>query len=555
MNLKAEIKKFFKGDVLDDSATLALYSRDASLFYITPKVVVFPKNPADIEGLVSFVNQNKSASPELSLTARSAGTDMSGGPLNESIIVEFNKYFSQIKEIAAPSEALAKEGMGFAVVQPGVYYRDFEAEALKKGLILPSFPASRGICALGGMLANNSGGEKSLNYGKTKDYVESLKVVLSDGKEHTFQKISKDELQEKIAQPGFEGEIYKRVYEILDGNFDEIQKAKPQVSKNSAGYNIFEIWDKNYFDLTKLFVGSQGTLGIITEARLKLVPVKKYAKILVIFLNDLNLIPKVVNEILPHKPESIETFDDNTFKLAIKFLPELLKKMKGGLITLGMKFLPELWMTLTGGVPKIVLLPEFAGDDEEELERRIRGVYEELKPLGLKMRVTENAFEADKYRIMRRESFNLLRQKVKNKQTAPFIDDFIVKPEKLPEFFPELYKILDQYPSLVYTIAGHAGDGNFHIIPLMNLADPKQREIIPRLADQVFDLVIKYGGSITAEHNDGLIRSHYLEKMFGPDIIRIFEEIKDIFDPQNIFNPGKKVRANLKYALEHIRAK
>ncbi|OGD33464.1 hypothetical protein A2833_02020 [Candidatus Azambacteria bacterium RIFCSPHIGHO2_01_FULL_44_55] len=545
MDLKVEIKKFFKGDVLDDPATLALYSRDASLFYITPKVVVFPKDPADIEGLVSFVNQNKSANSDLSLTARSAGTDMSGGPLNESIIVEFNKYFNHIREV----------GEGYAVTEPGVFYRDFEAETLKKGLILPSFPASRGICALGGMLANNSGGEKSLNYGKTKDYVESSKVVLSDGKEHTFRKINKAELDQKMAQNDFEGDVYRKVFKLVDENFDEIQKAKPQVSKNSAGYNIFDVWDKQNFDLTKLFIGSQGTLGIITEARLKLIPVKKYAKILVIFLNDLNLIPKVVNEILPYKPESIETFDDNTFKLAIKFLPELLKKMQGGLITLGMKFLPEVWMTLTGGVPKIVLLPEFAEDDEEELERRIREVYEKLKPLGLKMRVTKNAFEADKYRIMRRESFNFLRQKVKDKQTAPFIDDFIVKPEKLPEFFPELYKILDQYPSLVYTIAGHAGDGNFHIIPLMNLTDPKQREIIPRLADQVFDLVIKYGGSITAEHNDGLIRSPYLEKMFGQSIIRIFEEIKDIFDSQNIFNPGKKVHADLQYALKHIRAK
>ena len=545
MDLKVEIKKFFKGDVLDDPATLALYSRDASLFYITPKVVVFPKDPADIEGLVSFVNQNKSANSDLSLTARSAGTDMSGGPLNESIIVEFNKYFNHIREV----------GEGYAVTEPGVFYRDFEAETLKKGLILPSFPASRGICALGGMLANNSGGEKSLNYGKTKDYVESSKVVLSDGKEHTFRKINKAELDQKMAQNDFEGDVYRKVFKLVDENFDEIQKAKPQVSKNSAGYNIFDVWDKQNFDLTKLFIGSQGALGIITEARLKLIPVKKYAKILVIFLNDLNLIPKVVNEILPYKPESIETFDDNTFKLAIKFLPELLKKMQGGLITLGMKFLPEVWMTLTGGVPKIVLLPEFAEDDEEELERRIREVYEKLKPLGLKMRVTKNAFEADKYRIMRRESFNFLRQKVKDKQTAPFIDDFIVKPEKLPEFFPELYKILDQYPSLVYTIAGHAGDGNFHIIPLMNLTDPKQREIIPRLADQVFDLVIKYGGSITAEHNDGLIRSPYLEKMFGQSIIRIFEEIKDIFDSQNIFNPGKKVHADLQYALKHIRAK
>ena len=176
----------------------------------------------------------------------------------------------------------------------------------------------------------------------------------------------------------------------------------------------------------------------------------------------------------------------------------------------------------------------------------------ELKPFPIKFHIAKNEAEAKKYWTIRRESFNLLRKSIKGKRTAPFIDDFIVQVEKLPEFFPKLNKILDSYGNFTYTIAGHIGNGNFHIIPLMDLADSKNREIIKELSDKVYDLVLEFGGSITAEHNDGLIRSPYLKKMYGGEVYKLFEETKRIFDLQNIFNPGKKVGANLSYALEHL---
>jgi FAD/FMN-containing dehydrogenase len=166
--------------------------------------------------------------------------------------------------------------------------------------------------------------------------------------------------------------------------------------------------------------------------------------------------------------------------------------------------------------------------------------------------LTKSPQETQKYWTIRRESFSLLRKHVRNKHTAPFIDDIVVRPEYLPEFLPKLNKIFEQYPHLIYTIAGHAGDGNFHIIPLMNLADPAERAIIPKLSDSVYDLVLEYHGSITGEHNDGLIRTPYVEKMFGSEVTGLFEQVKHILDPQNIFNPGKKVGGNLQYALDHI---
>ena len=202
----------------------------------------------------------------------------------------------------------------------------------------------------------------------------------------------------------------------------------------------------------------------------------------------------------------------------------------------------------------MVMLVEFTGDDERELMDKIQKCRKEVSgKFGVQTGVTKSDADAGKYWIIRRESFNLLRKHVKGKKTAPFIDDMIVRPEFLPEFLPKLNAILDQYKNfMVYTIAGHPGDGNFHIIPLMDLSDAKSRQIIPELSEKVYNLVLEYHGSITAEHNDGLIRTPYLEKMYGPEIYKLFERTKQIFDPNNIFNPRKKVGTDMNYAMEHV---
>jgi FAD/FMN-containing dehydrogenase len=202
-------------------------------------------------------------------------------------------------------------------------------------------------------------------------------------------------------------------------------------------------------------------------------------------------------------------------------------------------------------MPKLVLQAEFTSDNEAELENTIARAVQTLEPLHLRMRVVKTRAGINKYHAIRRESFNLLRHKIHGKQAAPFIDDFVVPPECLQEFLPRLELILRGY-KLIYTVAGHIGDGNFHIIPLMDLSKEKDRAIIPELSAKVYDLVLSYGGSITGEHNDGLIRSYYLKKMFGQTVYNLFEDTKRIFDPQNIFNPGKKVGSSLQYSMDHM---
>ena len=223
-------------------------------------------------------------------------------------------------------------------------------------------------------------------------------------------------------------------------------------------------------------------------------------------------------------------------------------------IKLGLSFIPEVLMMLRGGLPKLVLITEFTSQDENECLEKVTKLDTVLKKFtkeyNIQTRIT-NAKGGEKYWRIRRESFNLLRKHVKGKHTAPFIDDICVSPHALAEFLPKLNKILKDY-KLVYTIAGHAGDGNFHIIPLMDFKDPKTRDTILAVSDKVYDLVREYKGSITAEHNDGLIRTPYLDEMFTAKTLALFKETKEIFDPLYIFNPRKKVGADKQYLYDHI---
>lgn len=545
-----EIKQFFHGDVAVDDETLTKYSRDYSLFKVRPQVVVFPKDVDDVKNLVKFVTQKRAVGEDVSLTGRSAGTDMTGGPLSQGIIVSFTKYFNHIVEI----------GSDEAKVEPGVYFRDFEKALTAKGLLYPAFPASKDLCALGGMVNNNSGGEKTLAYGKTEDYVQAVNIVLGDSEEHTLWPLSGDALTAKLKEEGFEGEIFRKLYKLIEDNYEAIKAAKPDVSKNSAGYYLWNVWDKEtgIFDITKLIVGSQGTLGLLTEAKLKLVPLKKHSRLCVVFLKDLTPVADLVETVLPFHPESIESYDDKTMQVAVKLWRQVISSMKGNVVSLGFQFLPEAWMVLRGGMPKMIMLVELMGNDEKELVVKLGALRAAIETFaethaGIQVHALKTEKEEQKYWTIRRESFALLHNNTTGMDTAPFIDDFIVKPEYMPEVLPKVNAILDKYKKdLIYTIAGHPGNGNFHIIPLMNLKDERVRALIPKISEEVYQLVFKYKGSITAEHNDGLIRTPYLEEMYGSKIEALFVEVKKIFDPQNIFNPGKKVGGSLKYSEEHI---
>ncbi len=539
-----DLKSLIQGDVSVEENDLELNARDTSLFYLKPSIVVYPKDVNDVKNLLSYVSKKKEDGVDISVTGRSAGTDMTGGPLTQSIVVSFTKYMNKMLDLNE-NEAKAETGM---------FYRDFEKETLgKMGWIMPSYPASRELCAIGGIVSNNSGGEKTLVYGKTEKYIKELDVVFANGENSTIKSLNKEELEQKINENTESGRIHREVFNLIKENEGLISKSKPTVSKNSSGYFLWNVYDKEkeVFDLNKLIVGSQGTLSLVTAAKLVGVKPKTHSRMIVMFLKEVKDIGVIVNKMLLHNPETIESYDDHTFKIAMKFLPDIAKKMGGSMISLGIQFLPELWMAITGGVPRIILMAEFTGDNEKEVIKQTEFAYEDLKQFNCPIKMTKRESDAKKYWTFRRESFALLRTKLKGYRTAPSVDDIIVHVNDLPEFLPKLQTVFDKY-DLIYSVAGHMGNANFHIIPLIDIHKEGIIDTIHKMMDEVYDLVISYKGSISGEHNDGLLRTSYLPKMFGDEMMRVFEKTKDIFDPKGILNPGKKVRGDRDFAFSHV---
>ena len=345
----------FAGDIDVSDVTRDFYSHDASLFEIRPQVVIFPKHAQDVELAVGTVAKLKKKHPKthahLSITARSAGTDMSGGAINDSVIMDFSRFFNKIHKTSARA----------AHAQPGVFFRDFDLATKKHNALLPSYPASRDLCTIGGMVNNNSGGEKSLEFGKTENYVTELSVVFADGVERTVKPLNLKELQAKVKQNDYEGKLYRHMYTLTEENYDAIKSAKPKVSKNSTGYNLWDVWDRKTetFDLTKLIIGAQGTLGFVTDIKFRLVKRRPHSGLLVMFLKDIDKLGEIINIVLKHKPATFESFDDATLLLSIRFLPYFLKMLgPKAFIKLLFGLIPDA-AQLIHGIPKLILMVEF----------------------------------------------------------------------------------------------------------------------------------------------------------------------------------------------------
>jgi len=566
-----ELTEIIEGDVdISDEARTAA-STDWSLFTVMPQMVIFPKHAGDIAQLVTWVNTYNASlteedSQKISITARAAGTGMSGGSLNSSIILDVTRYMQGVLEVAHTGgypDQTAYFGHGYSIrgharVLPGTWYRDFEDETLADNLLLPCYPASKDICAVGGMVANNGAGEKSLKYGQNKDFVHAVRVVLADGNEYLISPLSKKELDLKMSQNDFEGNLYRQIWELVRDHHALITSKKPTTSKNAAGYYLWDVIDapsidsfvqgRGYFDLTKLIVGAQGTTGIITEITYKLIEKESHSDLLVVYVDTLDQVPELVSRLMQSDLEMLEMYDDHTFKVGVKFFKDFLKDkglIKGMLY--GMRFLPEVWQVLVHGMPKLFVLASFVSNDEEGLHSEMQTAVDQLSDMNLRTKQVRTDASEAKFWDFRHDSFKLLSEhskKTKSKgfgtRTAPFIDDIAVNPEHLPEYLPRLIEILER-EEFVYTIAGHLGNGNFHIIPLMDMAIPENRDKIARVSEEVYLLASEYGASITAEHNDGIIRTPFLPIMFGERMVGLFERVKNIFDPEVIFNPGKKV--------------
>jgi FAD/FMN-containing dehydrogenase len=541
-----ELKTIFKGEITSDAKVLEEYSHDASIYEMTPEAVLSPRSSTDIKRLVRFVSINKSLYPNLSITPRSAGTDMTGSAIGDSLVIDMTKHFNKVHAVS-DTEIHS---------QPGVFIRDIDPLLDKRNVMLGCIPASRAYNTIGGMVANNSAGEQSLRYGNTDKSIREVSAVLSDGNEYTFKPISKKELFVKIAQGDFEGELYRKIYELIEAHYDLIKNARPKTHKNSMGYNLWTTWDRDtgIFDMTQLLTGSQGTLGIITDIKMATVPKAKHSGLLLAYLTKVGDLAEIVPLVTSHSPATFEGFDNVTFELGIKYFRMFRSQ-------LGTREWLKQQASLLGSVakfkahlPNIVLMIGFEGDTYQEVNDKILAMDYDLQQhhISIRTEIEGNEELSQPFWNIRRASLSLLRNKIEGKYASAFMDDMAVQPRYVPEFIPKVRKIIRKY-NLAATISGHFGDGNFHIVPLMDITDPKEQLKLEPAMRELIQIVLEYKGTMAGEHNDGMIRGPWLAAQFGEEMYERFRDVKDIFDSRNIFNPHKKTDAAWDFSMKHVR--
>jgi FAD/FMN-containing dehydrogenase len=540
-----KLQKLLKGEITTDPIVRNSLSRDASVYELVPEAVISPLDSTDIEKIVRFVLKNKISHPALAITPRSAGTCMSGGSIGTSLLLDMTTHFNTIGGLDGT----------LLHTQPGVYMRDIDPLLLEHNLHLGCVPASRAINTIGGMVGNNSGGERSLQYGNTERWVRQLKVVFGDGNEYIVKPLNRKQLEQLLKKDTYEAHLYRSVYELIENHYDIIKNARPHVNKNSMGYNLWSVWDRDtgIFDMTRLISGSQGTLGVITDITMEAVPKAPHSGLLLVYLPTIKNLGDVIATVMHHEPATFEGFDNITFNLGIKYFNTFRKQLGTKEWLRQQSILLKSVAKFKGHIPSMFLMIEFDGQTKGEVLEKISILHDDLQSFRLKMDIEADEASSAPFWKIRRAALSLLQNQVHGRYASPFIDDMAVPPRYLPEFVPQLRKVIRKY-KLPATIQGHFGDGNFHVIPLMDIAGTKDQAKLEPVMRELIPIVLKYGGTMAGEHNDGMIRGPWLPAVFGQEMYQVFKQTKEIFDPQYIFNPHKKTDASWDYSMSHIRA-
>ncbi len=524
MSFADELRECIDGEVRFDRMTRTLYSTDASIYQIEPKGVVLPKHAGDVEQVVRLAHAQG-----MPVLPRGGGTSLAGQAVGDAVILDFSKYMRELVELDLDERSVR--------VQPGIVH-DVLGDLLKPhGLRFGPETATSNRANIGGMVGNNSAGARSLVYGKTVENVLEVEAILSDGTRARFGEIEGDALRQKLARDDLEGAIYRAALSLGKNHREEIDKRYPKIPRRVSGYNLDELGDPSRVNLAKLVVGSEGTLATVIEAKLKLVPVPPAVGLAVLHFDGLLDALETGTEILSLEPTAVELVDEMVMDLARKSL-EYARRM-----------------SFVQGEPKALIIVEFAGASEGEVTAKLdaleASIGESAKPM---VRVLDLAAQANVWKV-RKAALPLLLGLPGDHKPIAFVEDTAVAPDRVPEFIRSFEAILASHGT-VGSFYAHAGAGCLHIRPLVNLKDGAEVTKMTAIAEEVFDLVVDFGGSMSGEHGDGLARSHFNERLFGEEIYGAFKALKSAFDPKGIMNPGKVVDApamdqNLRYGAEY----
>lgn len=531
------LQEHLVGEVMTGTDARKYFSTDASIFNIPPAIVVYPRNENDVRKTTRFTWQLAERGRVIPLTARGAGTDQGGAAIGPGVVMAFPAHLNRILEFDGKS--------GTVTVEPGINYGKLQQTLHTHNRFLPPFPASLEYSTLGGAVANNASGEKTVKYGNTRDFVKSLRVVLANGEVIETRRLSKRELSKKLGLATFEGEIYRNLDAMIEENQGTLKQKGPNVTKNAAGYALGEIKRKDgSFDLTPLFVGSQGTLGIVTEITLSTEPHNPNTTLVAALINDWDSAQQIIHDLhkLPEKPSSVELVDEHLLQFVQTHNPNQLKGI------------------LSAPFPKLVLLIEFDNVSERTQKRMSKKTVKILDKHGASYQVETDPHKRDELWKIRHSAAAVLAHSDTKARALPIIEDGVVPLDKFKEYVDGVYALFTRN-NLQAAVWGHAGDANLHMQPFLDLSQLGDRQKVFKLLDEYYSLVISLGGSTSGEHNDGRLRGPYLEKMYGAEMYSLFTKTKQIFDPYNTLNTGVKIGVNLDdiksvlrqdYSLDHL---
>ena len=541
----------FQGDISTNKEDLEAFSTDESIFSVRPQIVIAPKSKKDLEIAVKVIDVHTATFPTLSLTPRAAGTGLSGGSLTDSIVVDVKKYLNSVGEFNEKENTIT--------VGPGVMFPVVEKILKEHGRYLPAFPASKDICAIGGCVGNNCAGPDSLRFGHFAESVASLEVVLKDGNTYTLKPLSFNGYKALIQQKNAHAEIAKEVYTLIKKNEKELREARPKTKKNTAGYALWDVVSpsikefeagRGTFDLTRLVSGSQGTIGILSGVTLKTEPIHDNTVLLTVPVYELEKAGELITHILQYNPINVELFDGASMELAVAN-PYFFRDRIPGFNFY--RFLLSLYTTYNftyrRKAPEFTLLITIDTEATEHSANEI--VAATKKETGLPIRIVNDTHKKDMFWQVRRASYTLSKLQDETKRPAAFLEDMTVPPENISAFFLDIKKLLTKH-KVSAAVHGHGGNGHLHFYPLLDFTND-QGEKVEAMAEDFFAAAIKYGGNICGEHNDGIIRTPQLSKIFNKKTLALFKELEHLFDPKDIFNPGKKVnpRYDIKKYLRH----
>lgn len=521
--LRRELELQLQGEVRFDKISRTLYSTDASVYQIEPLGVVIPKSAKELELTVQTCARHRCP-----ITLRGGGTSQSGQAIGAGLQIDTSKYLNQVLEINADEQ--------WARVEPGVILDELNARLRPYGLMFAPDVSTSNRATIGGMMANNSSGARSVIYGKTIDHVLETKVLLSDGVPRNLYSRSTDDLKQLCRGNSLEAHCYRTVCELAADLAPEIDRRYPKILRRVGGYNLDCFVRPNEpFNLSKLLVGSEGTLGVILEAKLRLVPLPKAKALTVVHFEELMDALAVTPSILEHGPAAVEVLD--RFVLEQTRHNPALERLRG----------------FIQGDPGAILIVEFYGDEPDEAISKIERLEHRLRAgrFGYHYHRAIDPTAQAQIWSLRKAALGLSMAMRGDAKAISFVEDTAVAPEKLSEYIGRFSKIIERHGTRAGVYA-HASVGCLHVRPVINLKTEEGVRQFESIAHEVADLVLEYGGAISGEHGDGLVRSPFNCKMFGPELYEAFRTIKRTFDPDGIFNPGKivdspPVTANLRF--------